>query len=88
MMSQVDRAIVQRSWGLFEYNAITSPNKETQRARYGRDFEYAEFMITPSKIYGFLFSVGLMLGMMSLFVPGVRRFYPLSIAAKLNTISS
>lgn len=71
MMGNIDRAVVERSWGLFEYNAITSKSKEAERARYGPDFTYEEFWVMPTKVQAYMLSFGLVFSVMCLMIPPV-----------------
>lgn len=43
-MEPVNKALVQRTFGLLEYEARISNSKEAQLARYGPDFVYDEFL--------------------------------------------
>ena len=70
-MTFINRPIVQRSWGLFEYQNIVSPSREADRIRYGADFQYEEFIVMPSRIQAFVFSVGYMLTMLTLLITPV-----------------
>ncbi|KAF9445482.1 hypothetical protein P691DRAFT_777529 [Macrolepiota fuliginosa MF-IS2] len=50
-MKPTNQALVQRTFGLLEYEARISNSKETQLSRYGPDFVYDEFL-TMSSVFG------------------------------------
>ncbi|KAJ3573696.1 hypothetical protein NP233_g2261 [Leucocoprinus birnbaumii] len=52
VMMPVNKALVQRTFGLLELEARTSgsSSKEAQLDRYGPDFVYDEFMVTPNVV--------------------------------------
>ncbi|KIY65015.1 hypothetical protein CYLTODRAFT_492651 [Cylindrobasidium torrendii FP15055 ss-10] len=61
IMSGVNRAIVQRSYGLLELQHTLSHSKASERARYGTQFTYSEFHIMPTRFKAFMHSLTLIL---------------------------
>jgi hypothetical protein len=73
IMGPVNKALVQRTFGLLEHEARISNSKEAQLARYGPDFVYDEFLAMPGVFSAVSLTVALMTGFMLLaFVQPVR----------------
>jgi len=71
-MEPINKALVQRTFGLLELEARTSNTKEAQMDRYGPDFAYKEFIVMPSVFAAALFTVVSFIGLLLLeFVPPV-----------------
>ncbi|KAH9823431.1 hypothetical protein DFH28DRAFT_1049157 [Melampsora americana] len=62
-------AIVRYSWGLLESNDKIISNQ----SKYGSQFTYDEFMITPTIIVAFLLTLALKIIMVLLFIPQIRQ---------------
>ncbi|KAF8190797.1 Saccharopine dehydrogenase-domain-containing protein [Pholiota molesta] len=81
-MAQSNRAIVQRTFGLFELQKQEKKDKESAVLSYGPQFVYDEFMVTPGPVSAMLFTVALFVGFgMLLFKPIrnlVHKFLPQS----------
>ncbi|KAG7449869.1 NAD-P-binding protein [Guyanagaster necrorhizus] len=78
-MASVDRAIVQRTWGLLEYDAIqarlegdTERLEAAEKARYGPEFTYDELRIQSNVLVAAVASLSLVLGLMSLMISPIR----------------
>ncbi|CAL1711639.1 unnamed protein product [Somion occarium] len=69
-MGPANRSIIQRTWGLHQYEASQKPGQKV--LTYGPQFKYDEFMITKSKTTGALMSIGLVFGMLSLMITPIR----------------
>jgi hypothetical protein len=81
----INRAVIQRTWGLHELEArrlSTKPSanatdnhdalEASKRLTYGRQFKYEEFIVMPNAAVGFLVSIALAIGLASLtFMPPV-----------------
>ncbi|KAG8807282.1 hypothetical protein FRC17_004535 [Serendipita sp. 399] len=65
-MGAVNEKIVNRTWGLFESRAqaVSRRGPDTESSfRYGPNFCYEEFTMFSNRIFGFFFSVGILVGM-------------------------
>lgn len=78
-MSNVDRAIVQRTWGLLEYDAMearlegdTERLEAAEKVRYGPRFTYGELSIRPNVFMAAIASLGLILSLVGLMITPVR----------------
>ncbi|KAK0459235.1 Saccharopine dehydrogenase-domain-containing protein [Desarmillaria tabescens] len=78
-MANVDRAIVQRTWGLLEYDAMearlegdSERLEAAEKARYGPLFTYDELAIRPNVLVAVFAPLRLLLGMMSLMISPIR----------------
>jgi short subunit dehydrogenase-like uncharacterized protein len=61
-MASVDKAVVQRSWGLFERAAQANPDDaQAKENSYGPELVYDEFFETGNKLFGALFTAVLVL---------------------------
>ncbi|KAH9823430.1 hypothetical protein DFH28DRAFT_1103531 [Melampsora americana] len=69
IMAPHNGAIVRYSWGLLESNDKIISN----RSKYGSQFTYNEFMITPTIIIAFLLTLALKIIMVLLFIPQIRQ---------------
>ncbi|KAF7350915.1 Sacchrp-dh-NADP domain-containing protein [Mycena sanguinolenta] len=67
-MTQPDRLIVQRSWGLFEVEAA----QDKSSVRYGPTFKYDEFLITGSALSAVLLTLSLVIGLRCMLIPPLR----------------
>ncbi|KZV89417.1 hypothetical protein EXIGLDRAFT_771765 [Exidia glandulosa HHB12029] len=68
LMSPTNRAIIHRSWGLFERQAQSgSPG-----ASYGPGFEYDEFLAASNPVFAFLSSMSIAIAGLLLFLSPVR----------------
>jgi len=71
-MEPVNKALVQRTFGLLELEARMSNTKEAQMDRYGPDFAYKEFMVLPSVFAAASVTVVFFIGLLFVgFVPPV-----------------
>jgi hypothetical protein len=84
-MIGINRAVVQRTWGLHELearrlgtnassNTVSKPDDLAERKRltYGLEFKYDEFMIMPNATAAILLTIGFWIGLATLtFVPPV-----------------
>jgi len=70
-MESVNKALVQRTFGLLELEARTSNTKEAQMDRYGPDFAYKEFMVMPSVFAAASFTVVFFIGLLLVAFPPV-----------------
>ncbi|KAJ3857802.1 Saccharopine dehydrogenase-domain-containing protein [Lentinula lateritia] len=61
MMSSANRAIVQRSWGLLEWDSLTTKSTESRKQRYG-PMVYEEFMRQKSTFSSVLLTLTLLVG--------------------------
>lgn len=82
-MSPVNKAMVQRTFGLLELEARTSNTKEIQSGRYGPAFVYEEFMIMSGTVPAILFTMVFVAGVLLLVVLQpvyfvVKKFLPQS----------
>ncbi|KAI0061950.1 NAD-P-binding protein [Artomyces pyxidatus] len=73
-MAAINRAIVQRTWGLREYarHYAAVPPLDANEASYGPAFTYEEFYPTRSAIVAFAMSVAMMFGSWCLTVAPIR----------------
>ncbi|KAK0226477.1 Saccharopine dehydrogenase-domain-containing protein [Armillaria fumosa] len=78
-MSNVDRAIVQRTWGLLEYDAMearlegdTERLEAAEKVRYGPRFTYGELSIRPNVFMAAVASLGLILSLVGLMITPIR----------------
>ncbi|KAH8103424.1 Saccharopine dehydrogenase-domain-containing protein [Cristinia sonorae] len=70
-----NRAIVQRSWGLREYDlrkSSVNPPEDKRKSAYGPDFKYDEFLVTATWTSGLLLSLGFAFTVAFMFLPPVR----------------
>ncbi|TCD69589.1 hypothetical protein EIP91_007011 [Steccherinum ochraceum] len=75
VMANSNRAIVQRSWGLHEYDMLRSLNNRTPEKRklsYGPQFKYEEFLAVASKTTAFVYSMSLLMAAICVFLPPTR----------------
>ncbi|GAW03588.1 saccharopine dehydrogenase [Lentinula edodes] len=73
MMSSANRAIVQRSWGLLEWNSLTTKSTEAKKQRYG-PMVYEEFMRQKSTFSSVLLTLTLLVGFSLMTLSPVRWF--------------
>lgn len=79
-MKAANIPIVQRTWGLLEYEARWKPDGSPKpqevlaadKTRYGPSFKYDEFLERPSTFRAMLLTIGMALGIGCLMVPPVR----------------
>jgi len=79
-MKSANLPIVQRTWGLLEYEArwnlegIPKPREvlAADKSRYGPSFKYDEFLETPSTFRAVLLTIGMVLGVGSIMLPPLR----------------
>ncbi|EGG11873.1 uncharacterized protein MELLADRAFT_101626 [Melampsora larici-populina 98AG31] len=69
VMAPHNGAIVRYSWGLLESNNQIIP----QELKYGPEFTYDEFMITPTTILAFILTLTLKVLIILLFIPQIRQ---------------
>ncbi|KAG8866474.1 hypothetical protein FRC20_008442, partial [Serendipita sp. 405] len=74
IMGSINEKIVNRTWGLLEARAQSVHDGGESTFRYGPNFRYEEFTVLPSRIFGLIFSIGLLLGMGAMTLPPVRWF--------------
>lgn len=82
-MKLVNLPIVQRTWGLLEYEARWDPSGTpklrealaTNKSRYGPSFKYDEFLEMSSAFKVVLFTIGMTLTFACSMVPPVRTHY-------------
>ncbi|KAJ7721479.1 Saccharopine dehydrogenase-domain-containing protein [Mycena metata] len=67
-MSPTNRALVQRTWGLFE----TESAKDRTLPRYGPAFKYDEFMVTRGPVSAVLLTLGMVIGFGAFMVSPLR----------------
>ncbi|KIK58568.1 hypothetical protein GYMLUDRAFT_202410 [Collybiopsis luxurians FD-317 M1] len=72
LMSSANRAIVQRSQGLLEYEMLTRKTNKANRERYGSQMVYEEFMRQKSALMGAILTLTLLVGLGLLAIPPVR----------------
>ncbi|KDQ56275.1 hypothetical protein JAAARDRAFT_59177 [Jaapia argillacea MUCL 33604] len=79
IMSHSNKAIVQRSWGLFQMDAFKAEAKATAAEKdskklltYGPEFRYEEFLAMPSTIGAAAFSLVMGLIAVTLMIPPLR----------------
>ncbi|KAK0212332.1 Saccharopine dehydrogenase-domain-containing protein [Desarmillaria ectypa] len=79
-MSNVDRAIVQRTWGLLEYDAIQARlegdlerSEAAEKARYGPQFTYDELSIRPNVVVAAVASLSLVLSLIRFIIKKLLR---------------
>ncbi|KAJ3815982.1 Saccharopine dehydrogenase-domain-containing protein [Lentinula aff. lateritia] len=73
MMSSANRAIVQRSWGLLEWDSLTTKSIESRKQRYG-PMVYEEFMRQKSTFSSVLLTLTLLVGFSLMTLSPVRWF--------------
>ncbi|KAK7472278.1 hypothetical protein VKT23_000398 [Stygiomarasmius scandens] len=73
-MRRSNKSIVERSWGLLEYDALTSKSKSNvEKARYGPSMVYDEFLRTgSSKLVARVLSWGMVMTMVLLYIKPLR----------------
>ncbi|KAJ4486084.1 Saccharopine dehydrogenase-domain-containing protein [Lentinula aciculospora] len=74
MMSSANRSIVQRSWGLLEWNYLNTKSTEASKQRYG-PMVYEEFMRQKSIYRSVLLTLTLLVGFTLMALPPVN-LYP------------
>jgi hypothetical protein len=67
-MAPVDRALLQRSWGLLEAEAA----QDTSYHHYGPEFKYDEFMVTGGAVRAVLLTLAMAIGAGVMMVTPVR----------------
>lgn len=72
-MVGVNRAVLQRTWGLHELearrqstHADTNAQAERKRLTYGREFKYDEFIVMPNVAVGVMIAIAFAIGFASL----------------------
>ncbi|KAF9050022.1 saccharopine dehydrogenase [Panaeolus papilionaceus] len=79
VMAPTNKHIVQRTWGLLEYEAREKKTKEAELTRYGPQFSYDEFMQTNGVVSALLLTTALIIGFGALVISPVS---PLRAIAK------
>ncbi|KAJ7176765.1 Saccharopine dehydrogenase-domain-containing protein [Mycena filopes] len=78
-MAPTNRALVQRSWGLFE-----TETEDRTLPRYGPAFKYDEFLVTGGPVSAVLLTLGMVIGFGAFMISPVRSFRPFLVCARKN----
>lgn len=73
-MSTSNKAIIQRSWGLLEYEALTTKSDKAQTERYGSSMVYEEFLRQKSTFSSALLSLTVLVAFSLFKLPPVCTF--------------
>jgi len=74
LMSTSNKAIIQRSWGLLEYEALTTKSDKAQTERYGSSMVYEEFLRRRNTFSSALLSLAILVAFSLFKLPPVRWF--------------
>lgn len=84
-MSTSNKAIIQRSWGLLEYEALTTKSDKAQTERYGSSMVYEEFLRQRNTFSSALLTVAILVTFSLFKLPPVCTFLvPSSVHSELT----
>ncbi|CAA7262294.1 unnamed protein product [Cyclocybe aegerita] len=72
VMAPTNRSVVQRTFGLLEWQVAEGKRKEAQVERYGPQFSYDEFQVMPSAFSAIMLSAAVVLGLSMLIIKPIR----------------
>ncbi|EKM53778.1 uncharacterized protein PHACADRAFT_260290, partial [Phanerochaete carnosa HHB-10118-sp] len=78
-MASTNRAIVQRTWGINELQALETTSSEARTRTYGPKFKYDEFMVQKGKISSVLLSLSLAFTAVCVLIPPFRWLFKMLI---------